>query len=89
MHQSNGGRASVTREKTRTMKTVNFVKAPKLGNVIKVYHKGGYYFGMCKGITYVDRLTSIRQVAIVERLMDTYSLTECDFFLESEKVVEL
>ena len=71
------------------MKTVNFVKAPKLGNVIKVYHKGGYYFGMCKGITYVDRLTSIRQVAIVERLMDTYSLTECDFFLESEKVVEL
>lgn len=89
MHQSNGGRASVTRDKTRTMKTVNFVKVPALGDVIKVYEKGGYYFGICKGITYVNRLTSVRQVAIVERVMDTYSLMECDFFLESEKVVEL
>lgn len=71
------------------MKKVNFVKAPKLGDVIKVYEKGGYYFGVCNGITYVNRLTSIRQVAIVERVMDTYTLTECDFFLESEKVVEL
>ena len=71
------------------MKTVNFVKAPTLGDVIKVYDKGGYYFGVCKGITYVDRLITRRQVAIVERLIDTYSLTECDFFLESDKVVEL
>jgi hypothetical protein len=86
---SNGGRASVTRDKTRTMKTVSFVKVPKLGDVIKVYDKGGYYFGVCNGITYVEGLTSIRQVAIVERVMDTYSLTECNFFLESEKVVEL
>ena len=86
---SNGGRASVTRDKKRTMKTLSFVKVPKLGDVIKVYDKGGYYFGVCNGITYVEGLTSIRQVAIVERVMDTYSLTECNFFLESEKVVEL
>jgi hypothetical protein len=46
---SNGGRASVTRDKTRTMKTVSFVKVPKLGDVIKVYDKGGYYFGVCNG----------------------------------------
>ena len=71
------------------MKTVNFVKVPTFGDVIKVYEKGGYYFGVCKGITYVEGLTSIRQVAIVERVMDTYTLSECNFFLESEKIVEL
>jgi hypothetical protein len=86
---SNGGRASVTRDKTRTMKKVDFLKTPKLGDIIKVYESSGYYFGICKGTTYIDRLITRRQVAIVERVMDTYSLTECNFFLESEKVVEL
>ena len=61
------------------MKKVNFVKAPKLGDVIKVYEKGGYYFGVCNGITYVNRLTSIRQVAIVERVMDTYNFNGVRF----------
>ena len=87
--KTNGGRASVTREKTRTMKKVDFLKTPKLGDIIKVYESSGYYFGVCKGTTYVDRLITRRQVAIVERVMDTYSLTECNFCLESDKVVEL
>jgi len=86
---SNGGRASVTRDKKRTMKKIDFLKTPKLGDIIKVYESSGYYFGVCKGTTYVDRLITRRQVAIVERVMDTYSLTECNFCLESDKVVEL
>ena len=71
------------------MKKVDFLKTPKLGDIIKVYESSGYYFGVCKGTTYVDRLVTRRQVAIVERVMDTYSLTECNFCLESDKVVEL
>ena len=76
-------------KKKRTMKKVDFLKTPKLGDIIKVYESSGYYFGVCKGTTYVDRLITRRQVAIVERVMDTYSLTECNFCLESDKVVEL
>ena len=71
------------------MKKVDFLNTPKLGDIIKVYERGGYYFGVCKGITYVDRVITRREVAIVERVIDTYSLTECNFCLESDKVVEL
>ena len=75
--------------KNKNNENSKLCKSAKIRRRDKVYDKGGYYFGVCNGITYVEGLTSIRQVAIVERVMDTYSLTECNFCFESDKVVEL
>lgn len=73
-------------ENTET-RTVDFIKTPVLGDVIKVYEQGGFYFGICKGTTHVKRHNTMRQVAVIDKTDKVFGLNQCDFFLESEKVI--
>lgn len=68
-----------------------FIRRPKTGSLIKVYDRGSYYFGICKGITQghttISNRKVLRELAVVKPIRGQYSITECDYFLESEKVV--
>ena len=68
-----------------------FISRPKTGSLIKVYDRGSYYFGICKGIaegyTTISNRNVFRELAVVKPIRGQYNITECDYFLESEKVV--
>ena len=68
-----------------------FISKPETGSIIKVYDRGGYYFGVCRGITEgYERISNrkvFRELALVKPIHGQYSITECDYFFESEKVV--
>jgi len=67
-----------------------FIKTPKSGDAIKVYDSGSYFFAICKGIIIgkTNEDSQERELAIVQRTSQQFKIDECDFCLESNKVIE-
>ena len=70
------------------MKTIRkFIKSPSSGSVIKVYSKGSHYFGIANGVVVVvDEYGKEREVVKVDRVDKSFDISDCDFFLEDNKI---
>ena len=68
-----------------------FIKAPKKGNVIKVFDSRDrfVYFGIAQKIKVkTNEQNGVkREVVVVEKTDKTYQLSEVDFFLPESKVI--
>lgn len=70
------------------MKTIKFLKKPKIGNKVKVYiNDKKTSFGIVTGLAMKKEFDYFRQVVILEKSEREFSLDETDLFLEAKKVV--
>jgi len=62
----------------------NFIKKPKAGNKVKVYYRMQEpKYGI---VIRVDKLSSGREVAILQISKEEFELHDCDFCLDSGKI---